>query len=130
MNCQHVRKFLTSQGSPVEPEAAQHLRNCASCRRFAERMDAVRRELRRHQTVVEPDGSFSARVLDRLAAQPSPPATELLGWAALRLLPVTLMLALLLGGWSLISGPNPETLLTSVDQDPLAWVLNEEAGGP
>ena len=129
MNCKHVREIIASKRSPLGQDIARHLEDCVPCQRFAERMDAVRLELRRHQTVVEPDGSFSARVLERLSPQPSQPATELLGWAALRLLPVTLVLALLLGGWSLVSGPNPETLLTSVDQDPLAWILGDEVGG-
>ena len=129
MNCKRVREILTAEAAPAGPGVPRHLEGCEECRRFARRMEAVRLELRRPQAALEPDASFSARVLGRLPGQPAPPATELLGWAALRLLPLTLMLALLLGGWSLFSGPAPEALLTSVDQDPIAWILGEETGG-
>ncbi|MCB1036607.1 MAG: hypothetical protein KDD47_22470 [Acidobacteria bacterium] len=127
MKCQRARDLLTAGPANQPGRLDDHLAGCPSCRLFAERMSAVRRELRSHHTAVEPDGAFSARVLSRLPGSGRERATDLLGWAALRLLPVAVVLALLLGGWSLAASPSPQTLLSSVDQDPIAWALGDEA---
>lgn len=133
MKCKKARDVLTAEYPGAAPahsqQLARHLEGCALCRRYGEEMTAVRSELRNHRTILEPDGSFSARVLERLPRREPDQASDLLGWAALRLLPVALALALVLGAWSLLSSPSPETLLSSMEQDPIAWVLGGEAGG-
>ncbi len=87
------------------------------------RMDEVRRLLREHHAGVEPDPGFAQRVVARIEREPR----DLLGWAALRLLPATLVLALLLVWWTVTRTPDPATLLLeSPAEDPLGWVA--EAG--
>lgn len=56
------------------------------------KMELARRALRDHHAGVDPDPSFVARVRARLPASPDP-----LRWAAARLLPAGLALALVLG---------------------------------
>lgn len=129
MNCSRARNILTAGEEAAMGQLAQHLESCLSCRTFAARMESVRAELRGFRPTIEPDGAFSARVLQRLSEQAPLQATDLLGWAALRLLPIALLLTVLLGGWTLLTQPDPESLQASVDQDPLAWIVNEEADG-
>jgi len=128
MNCRRARNLLThdtGRRSGADPELARHLASCAGCARFAERWTAVRRGIEGRLARVTPDPGFAGRVVARLDA----PADPFL-WAARRLLPATLALALALGGWCLLRTPAPASLADQLaDGDLLTWVAsgNEEA---
>ncbi len=125
MNCRRARKLLTGvsgAGSGADPELARHLASCAECERFAERWTAVRDGLKGRLTTLTPDAGFAARVTARLG----PPADPFV-WAARRLVPVTLALTLVLGGWCLLRTPAPSSLADELaDGDLLTWVASDE----
>jgi predicted anti-sigma-YlaC factor YlaD len=123
MSCGRLRDQLTASGGGPLPEAARrHLRDCAPCRRYAERMESARAILRDHRAEVEPDPGFAVRVAARLQEPPS----EMLGWAAQRLLPATLALLLVLA-WFAFSA-TPDSVQTSTEpaptEDLFTWVLD------
>ncbi len=126
MHCHQVRGQLSDPSRRAEADPLQdHLNQCSECRRFEERLKEVRGALRNRHSEVEPDASFTAQVLAQLPPREAAPS-ELLGWAALRLLPATLGLLLILTLWSVASSPSPISLLAeSAQQDVLSWVLNE-----
>ena len=124
MRCRRARDLMTRQPD-VGPELARHLASCPECERFAERWTAVREGLRGRRTTVTPDGGFAARVTARLG----PPADPFV-WAAWRLMPATLALTLVLGGWCLLRTPAPASLADELaDGDLLTWVTSEDEGG-
>lgn len=87
------------------------------------RMEMLRGALRDHHARVEPDPGFVGRVLARLPTPPDP-----LRWAALRLLPAGLALALLLGMlvWRELPAADP----TPISVDELAaWVVDPGTEG-
>ena len=82
------------------------------------RLEEVRGALRRHHAGVAPDAQFATRVSANVTAATS----DLVGWAALRLLPGTLILVLMLSwlvlrndGATTPAGPAPT-------EDLLNWV--------
>lgn len=118
MKCGEVRDQLVRGGGPPSG-LAKHLVGCPACERFAARLLSAREILREHHAGAEPGPGFAARVKARL---PGPP--EMLGRAALRLLPATLALALVLAGWCLLATPGPRSLLAEASGDDLlTWVL-------
>lgn len=142
--CQEIRDRLLRRtapgagapgGSGRSAAVATHLEECAACRTFAARLDAVRGGLRAHHAGVEPDMAFASRVRARLSGD----ASAALGRAALRLLPLTAAVLLVLLGFSLasmLSAPaaTPDgatTLAATAATDPdatpeeqwVAWVL-------
>lgn len=68
----------------------------------SERARSVHAALRAHHAGIEPDAAFAARVLARLPEAESP-----LAWAAMRLLPAGLVLAVLLAGAAFEIGRTP-----------------------
>lgn len=122
MECREIRDDLTTGGGRVPPvELATHLGDCAACARFAERA-LLAGELLGQRLEVEPDAGFVARVVGAL-----PEPSSVLGWAALRVLPATLALALVLGGWTLWRTQMPSQLVQeSPDDDVLTWVMETE----
>ncbi len=127
MNCPEARDRLTREAEArAQGPLADHLADCAACRALARRYEEARGGLRDHLLEVEPGADFAARVVARL---PGPP--RLLGWAAARLLPVTVAMALVLTGWCLVSAPAPgELLADSPTEDPLGWVIDSEEVAP
>lgn len=122
MNCRRARKLLTDDPG-ADPELTRHLAACPECERFTERWSKVRGGLEGHLITVTPDAGFAARVTARLGAPADP-----FVWAAQRLLPVTLALTLVLGGWCLLRTPAPSSLAEELaDGDLLTWVADEEA---
>ncbi len=123
MNCRRARKSLTrdpARGPGTDPALTRHLASCPECERFAERWTAVRHGLEGRLTVVTPDTGFAARVATRLGAPADP-----FVWAARRLLPATLALTLVLGGWCLLRTPPPASLADELaDGDLLTWVAS------
>ena len=86
------------------------------------RLAAIRTTLRDGRTPFEPDAAFAARVVARL---PEPP--DVLGWAALRLVPAALLLALLCGLALLDLGRTPvgawPSLASSDTPADLIWAV-------
>ena len=126
MNCRKIRDRLVA--GPSSDMIERHLAECDGGRTFAVDLGAVRESLRRHHAGVTPDPSFAARVGSSLrAVQP----VELLGWAAMKLLPLSLVVALVLAWWAwdhttTTVGPAPQAAVE--DSDPLAWLFDESAG--
>jgi len=86
-----------------------------------ERLRQARLYFERHHANVEPDAGFADRVTSRLRSDP----TEVLGWAALRLLPASVLLALVLGWASFRTEAWKETSVRQgADEDVIAWVLD------
>lgn len=124
MRCRRARHLLTTaEGAPAGGDALdRHLTGCHDCRRFAERWSELRRELRDRHARILPDAGFAARVTARLEGPTDP-----FVWASRRLLPATLALTLVLGGWCLLRTPSPDSLAEQLaDGDLLSWV----ASGP
>jgi len=123
MSCGKLRDHLTAaEGGPLPEALREHLGDCVRCRRYAERMEAARAILREHRAEVEPDPGFAARVASRLHEPP----TEMLGWAAQRLLPATLALLVLLTWFAF--GASRDTLQSDEEvaptEDLFSWVLD------
>jgi len=89
---------------------------------LAARLKQARIYFRKHHAGVEPDGSFAARVAARLERPPA----DLLGWAAWKLLPATLALAVVLAWFALQVSPGAGSA-TSVSpaEDPVGWILDD-----
>ena len=82
------------------------------------RLELAREALRDHHARLEPDPELAARVLARLPTAPDP-----LRWAALRLLPAGLTLALLLGLMVWRELPAGGAVPVSVDEL-AAWMVD------
>lgn len=90
--------------------------------REEKRDELVRRVLRGHHAGIEPDPGFAARVVARL-----PAAADPLRWAALRLLPAGLALALVLGILVWRELPAAGAAPASVDEL-AAWMVDPGGG--
>lgn len=96
--CEATRKKLSASGRG-DPAAVEHLEACGECREFAARLAAARSALRGHHAGVRADAAFSARVLQRIREERATNPIDVLGWAALRMLPAALVLTAL-ATWS------------------------------
>ena len=125
--CDRARRELLRGVDRVSGPTARHLDDCGACARFAERFQAAHDGLREHRAAVVPDAGFAARVTAALPAPAAAPADALertLSWAALRLLPAAVALALVLGAWCWIGTSSPASLAgTAPSDDVLTWVL-------
>lgn len=93
--------------------------------RLSGRMREARSWFERHHAQIEPDTGFASRVAARLTSD----STGMLGWAALRLLPASLLLVLVLGYLSVkVTGPTETAAAQSGDNDVIAWVLDGQEG--
>lgn len=94
-------------------------------RKVRARIEESRRWFRDHHARVEPDAAFAARVTLRLGAE----RRVDLGWAAARLLPASIAIALVLA-WATTRGVAVRQELTrsSSETDVLAWVLSDTEG--
>lgn len=119
MNCRKVRGLLTARRT-ADRAARRHVADCDECGRFAQRLAAVERELSERHAGVRPRAGFAARVEAQL-----PRDDDLMGWAALRLLPATLGFILLLS-WLNLRTPASQTAAEPVDpaEAVLTWVLD------
>jgi hypothetical protein len=91
----------------------------------AARIETARRLLRDHHADIRPDAAFADRVVARLP-QASP---DLLGWAALKLLPATLLVAVVLGWLAWQATVDPGTAqVSSPTEDLLSWVIENGDG--
>jgi len=124
MDCSELRAQLTDARAPAG-EIAEHLAACAACARFAERLSLARELLSADRADARPDAHFAERVRARLVVEPAAD----LGWAALRVLPATLALLLILAWLSFQATSRVEASVeTSPTEDLLTWTL-ELAGG-
>ncbi len=123
MDCADVRRrLLAERGAPGE-EARQHLATCQECARYATRLAEVRGQLAARRLPVSPDPGFAGRVLQRL---PAGRPADTFAWAALRLLPAALVLALGLAwaGWRAL--PAADDLALAGSDPALADLLSPE----
>jgi hypothetical protein len=121
MKCAAVKdRLMQPAGNPVGESTTRHLDGCPSCRRFAESLSEMRRDLRDHHAGHEPDAAFAARVSSRFESDPG----EMVGRAALRLLPISAVLLLLLLWISAGTDPRePELTSEESTQATIDWVL-------
>jgi hypothetical protein len=126
-SCREIRDRLESAGAGNRSRDVEaHLEGCAGCERFASRLDAVRDALAGHRANVQPDAGFAARVAAQLRNDPA----DVLGWAAVRLLPATLVLLAALAWIAFQTTAMPSELLSeSPTDDLLTWVVQNGNGG-
>lgn len=121
MSCREVRRTLCS-GTGRRSGVSEHLATCPDCRELSDRWQAIEGELAAPVHAVVPGPEFAARVVAAL-----PGSTEVLGWAALRLLPGAVALALLLSWLSLTAAGSRELVFDPVDE---AVLMTYPAGAP
>ncbi len=138
MNCRDVRRLLDDPSRSEQDRAfREHLGDCEECRRLHEKMGRMRAALRERHAGVTPDPGFASRVGARLSKQP----VDLLGWAALRVLPATLVILAFLS-WAVFTGSPAATTTAptattaqaastspSPTEDLFGWVLEETENG-
>jgi predicted anti-sigma-YlaC factor YlaD len=124
MRCRRLRDHYASGEPAADPRLAadleSHLQSCAGCGAFVERLAVARRILAEPRSVVLPDSGFPARVAARL-----PQPVEVLGWAALRLLPAAAVLLVALATYGQWRPPAVSDLwlLQPTPGQLLAWSL-------
>jgi anti-sigma factor RsiW len=125
MSCDDIRDRLTS-GNPQALEVSDHLEHCDVCARYAAKIGIVRQLFREHHGNVEPDGRFAGRVAERLHRE----LASTLGWAAVRILPATFAVLMILAWLSWQVTPDLAVpFLASPTEDPLGWVLDPTGFG-
>lgn len=128
MTCRAFRRALDRRGPAAARAArgASHLRSCPRCAALVARLEAARAALARPAPELVPPPGFAARVVAHL-----PRRDDALGWAALRLLPVSLALALVVG-YFVATSPAPLDLPPAAGSDAelLAWLLLAGGGSP
>jgi predicted anti-sigma-YlaC factor YlaD len=126
MDCHDAKNHLTAGAGDPEGGIAAHLETCPACTRFAERLRLARELLREHHGHIEPDAHFAGRIAARLSDEP----TARLGWAAVRVLPATIALLLVLAWVTWQATPGPASLFDeSPTDDLLTWVLDQTGDG-
>lgn len=126
MNCDKVQMILMDERVRRGPDVDEHLQECATCVRFAERLAIADEALEDHHARITPDPAFATRVVANLP-QPAP----VLGWAALRLLPAATALLLVLSAWAWLGSETPSEIVASAPTDDLvSWVLETGALEP
>ncbi len=120
MNCRTARRVMDDPAAAPDAALTRHLAGCDACRRLNAALAETRGALRSRHAGVVPDAGFAVRVRARLRHEPA----ELLGLAALRMLPVTLIILLLLSWLAFTATPQVETGIGDAPTDDvLAWVL-------
>jgi anti-sigma factor RsiW len=119
MNCDKARTELVDGSDRDRGALMRHLERCPACARYSERLERVQEVLGHHHAGVTPDPAFAARVVARL-----PQRSPVLGWAALRLLPVATALLLVLSAWAWLgTGTATEMTAAAPTDDLVSWVL-------
>jgi hypothetical protein len=129
MNCTQVRALLHAPARPGDPvasnaEARRHLANCAGCADYGRRLAEIQQALSAHHGRVTPAPGFASRVRARLPRQDDP-----LGWAALRFLPATVGLVLLLSWLNWQQSASSEVAVTDPTSAVLTWALEAPDAG-
>ena len=126
MKCTRVRALLHAtepQGAPSSGPVRRHLAACSDCSRYSERLAELYRALGEHRASVSPATGFAARVRSRLPQQ-----DDALGWAALRLLPATVGLVLLLSWFNWQQSATADETVGDPTNAVLTWVLEPATG--
>ena len=104
MRCQRARDLLIESPDAADGDAVgEHLRACPECARFAARRTLAREHFSAHHADLEPHPAFAVRVVAALPKR----RVDLLGWAALRVLPAACALVLVLAAWAIALLPDP-----------------------
>jgi hypothetical protein len=129
MNCRDVRDRLVREASAAKSDAelARHVEDCPACGAFATRLHAARQTLQDHHARLEPDAAFATRVVARLPQD----SAQLLGWAALRILPATVAIVLVLAWIAFRALPEvPVETAQAPTDDLLTWVVEQKGDAP
>jgi len=97
----------------------RHVADCDECGHFNQRLEAVERALGNHHLQVAPPTGFAGRIRARLPSNDDP-----LAWAALRLLPATLGLVLLLSWLNFHGSERFEAEVEDPTTAVLTWVID------
>jgi predicted anti-sigma-YlaC factor YlaD len=116
--CDEVR----GKPASLTAEERRHLEDCPACRRYVERAAAAKRYFEEHRSDAVPDAGFAARVADHVNGR----TAGAIGWAAMRLLPATAALAVILAWFAFQAAPSQEVVeVASPTEDILSWVLDQ-----
>jgi len=122
MNCRTARRAMDDPGNSREVDLTRHLAGCDDCRKLKAVLDEAGSMLRSRHAGVVPDATFATRVRARLHREPS----QLLGMAALRLLPVTILILVVISWLAFTAAPQVEQVSSDAPtEDVLAWVLED-----
>lgn len=114
MRCGRLKDLCSADRTAVrDPRVVAHVEGCAGCRAFLERLALAREVLATPLCEALPDAGFAGRVAARL-----PRPVDLMGWAALRLLPAALALLLALAAYGQGHPPSAADL----------WLLEPSSG--
>lgn len=114
MRCRALREGCTSGRLTLRDRGVvEHTQGCAECRAFLARLELAREILATPLSDARPDAGFAARVATRL-----PQPVEMMGWAALRLLPAALAVLLALAAYGQGHPPSAADL----------WLLEPSSG--
>ena len=126
MNCRKARRAMDDPGNSRTADLAAHLAGCDDCRRLREALDETGSMLRSRHAGVLPDAAFATRVRARLRREPA----QVLGTAALRLLPLTVLILMVLSWMAFTATPQVEQAgVDAPTEDVLVWVLEDPEEG-
>ncbi len=131
MNCNEARNRLLDLAAPPpagEP-LADHLESCSACAEYTGRLARTVRALGDHHARIEPDAGFADRVLQRLLGG----ASQTMGQAAMRLLPLSVALLLFLVWLTSQTEPTRSSIAWSENNEEayMSWILQTAAAeGP
>ncbi len=122
MNCRKARRAMDDPHINRSDALGEHLAGCEDCRTLQAGLDAAGRMLRSRHAGVTPDTGFATRVRARLHREPD----LVLGTAALRVLPVTVIILLLISWLAFTATPRTDFGDSAAPtEDVLAWVLED-----
>ena len=122
MKCRTARRIMDDPGTVRNSGLQDHLGECADCRRVQDALDEAGAMLRSRHAGVVPDSAFATRVRARLHREPA----AVLATAALRLLPVTVIILVLLSWLAFTAAPQTDAAgFDAPTDDVLAWVLED-----
>lgn len=126
MNCRTARRAMDKLDAARDIALQHHLAGCDDCRKLKDALDAAGSMLKERHAGVVPDAAFAARIRARLHTEPA----QVLGTAALRLLPVTAIILALLTWMAFTATPVTDTIVAKAPtEDVLAWVLEDLEDG-
>ena len=122
MNCSAFRDQMMRGAETAE--TARHRSECEACAEFGTRVERVQAGLRAHHVDLQPDSGFVTRVRRRLDGTPA----VALGWAAVRVLPMTAAAILLLIWLTLRLQPVEPSRIAAPTDDLLTWFYEQGSG--
>ncbi len=126
MKCRTARRAMDAPGTTRNADLNRHVAECDECRRLMAALSETSSMLRSRHAGVVPDAGFATRVRARLQREPA----QVVGTAALRLLPVTVVILVLLSWLAFTATPQADTASGEAPtEDVLAWVLEVQEEG-